>query len=784
MNSLDERSNNKLSKSVTNFVCKFSKPYDENDDCVKEPYAFNVNAGKSSAIYNAHSYHTKVPPKGIAPFIIHYTNPGDVILDSFCGTGMTGVAALLNNRNVLLIDISPSASFIAQNYCTPFNRQKFISVESKIRKEMQKPIDWLYETQCEKCGRKSEIEYTIWSDVFRCPRCYTSFSLWEISVIDENEIKKKFKCPSCMKNLDKAKCEKVGNVPIKLFINCPKCKRQNQRLTEFDLKRIEEIESKFRAVYEEGFIPKDNLDKWPIDKNKKPLWYPSNRIPDGDKTRECINKGITHVNQIYTTRNLWAVAKLWDLIVEVEDERIKKLLQFVFTSFNPSLVSKLTRYNFGKRGNGPLSGTLYIPSFSVERNILSIWDNKKKSIIKLSSEIHSRAESLISNQSATDLSNVPSCSIDYVFTDPPFGSNLMYSELNFVWESWLGDFTATKNEAIMNKTQGKGVEEYKILMSESFMEIYRVLKPGRWMTLVFHNSSGEVWQAIQDGLSQSGFSVAMIGIFDKKQRSFNQVTSSGAVGYDVVINCYKPKETTKNGINGKTTGAAIIGFVADQLLTLPLIHSDNRTARKLHSKTIGYFMLKNKSLWNLSFDYFQQILRNNFREIDGHWYLPFQRPRIGGQKRLFGYISNEAEAIAWLEDFLKVPKKYGDIPPRFFKALGSNKLQKDLETILVENFVKENEVWRNPTKAEKDHLTKKLTDKTARQIASYLEGISDTTPTDEDLCEWIEFCYNNHMFQEGSKLFYRLNESEVSPEEFKKAKKIAEICKLKSWEGS
>jgi hypothetical protein len=322
------------------------------------------------------------------------------------------------------------------------------------------------------------------------------------------------------------------------------------------------------------------------------------------------------------------------------------------------------------------------------------------------------------------------------------------------------------------------------MLKEYFKEIYKVLKPGRWMTLVFHNSDGEVWQAIQEGLSNSGFSVAMIGIFDKKQRSFKQVTSTGAVGYDVVINCYKPKATAKNGINGKTTNTAIIGFLADQMLKLPLVQKEERTVRMLHSKTIGFFMLQNKPLRNLSFEDFQKILKNNFREIDGHWYLPYQRPKTGSQKRLFGYVSNEAEAIEWLEDLLKIPRKYGDVLPDFFKAMGPNKLQKDLQSMLQENFVEEKGAWRNPTSAEKEHLTKKLTDKTARQLSGYLEGTSENVPTDNELCEWIEFCYNNGLFREGSELFSRLNENKVIPDVFKKAKKVAEICKLKLWEGS
>jgi hypothetical protein len=202
----------------------------------------------------------------------------------------------------------------------------------------------------------------------------------------------------------------------------------------------------------------------------------------------------------------------------------------------------------------------------------------------------------------------------------------------------------------------------------------------------------------------------------------------------------------------------------------------------LHSKTIGFFMYQNKLLENLSFEDFQKILKRNFRSIDGYWYLPYQRPKTEGQKKLFGFVSNEAEAIDWLEEFLRSPRKYGDIAPEFFKALGSQKLGKDLQEILQENFVEEKGLWRNPTATEKERLIKRLTDKTARQIDEYLKGTIEYTPTDTEICAWIEFCYNNDLYQEGAELLRYVNEKTVDSELYKKTKKIAEICKIKAWE--
>ncbi len=59
-----------------------------NENNEAKPREFHRN----SAAYNVHPYHTKVPPEAILPLLKHYTRPGDVILDPFAGTGMTGVA--------------------------------------------------------------------------------------------------------------------------------------------------------------------------------------------------------------------------------------------------------------------------------------------------------------------------------------------------------------------------------------------------------------------------------------------------------------------------------------------------------------------------------------------------------------------------------------------------------------------------------------------------------------------------------------------------------------------
>src|SRR3990172_10900546 len=93
----------------------------------------------------------------------------------------------------------------------------------------------------------------------------------------------------------------------------------------------------------------------------------------------------------------------------------------------------------------------------------------------------------------------------------------MYSELNFLSEYWLDVFSNTLKEAIQNVHQKKGLAEYRRLMNRSFRSVYRVLKPGHWLTVEFHNSNNVVWQALQTAIWEAGFVIADVRVLDKRK---------------------------------------------------------------------------------------------------------------------------------------------------------------------------------------------------------------------------------------------------------------------------
>jgi len=703
----------------------------------REPFAADVSEGKNDPIYNAHSYHTKVPHKAVMRYILHYTQPGDIVYDGFCGTGMTGVAAQLcgnrevvmslgyqvkpdgailreeldedgkkvwkpfsklGSRRTVLNDLSPAASFIAYNYNAPVNVSAFQKEAKKILAEVEKECSWMYETK-HSDDRIGKINYTVWSDVFVCPECAHEIVFWEVAVDkDSGQVRDEFECPNCSAHLTKRNMDRawetkydaalqetirqVKQVPALINYSISG-KRFEKRPDAFDIALIEKIESK-----------------------EIPYWYPFIRMIDGKETRRNDPAGITHVHHFYTKRNLWALSSFWS---RIGLSKLKPFLyQFVLGSLR--ILSKQAKHNKERRTenaglgwvNAGVTGTLYISSCPAEQSVLFFFSKK---VSKLSSFGEDTTSFCLSNSSSTDVSAPASC-VDYVFLDPPFGSNLNYSELSFNWESWLNILTNNNAEAIENSVQGKGINEYRQLMTACFKEAYRLLKPGRWMTVEFSNTKSSVWNSIQVALTEAGFIVASVSALDKKQGSFKAVTTPTAVKQDLVISAYKPNGGFEERFQKEAqTEEGVWDFVRTHLKYLPvtkqqgalLLFVPERDPRILFDQMIAFYVRKGYPV-PISSQEFQVGLSQRFIERDGMYFLPdqvaeYDRKKMtsGAPQQLSMFVSDEASAIQWLRQLIKEkPQTFSDINPQFMQQLGGwskNEAQLDLRELLNQNFL-------------------------------------------------------------------------------------------------
>ncbi|WP_052380406.1 DNA methyltransferase [Paenibacillus camerounensis] len=531
-------------------------------DCPNwSPYDKPIESKRSGPVYNMHSYPTKIDYKSIIRYILYYTKPGDVVFDGFSGTGSTGLAALscekldedlekefaekkinvhLGKRKAVITDLSPIATFISSSVAIPVNIKSLEKQAMNLLEETEKEIGWMYKVVNN--GTEETIRQIIWSEVYKCHHCGDHIDYWDVGVdFQKKTFHDRFTCPNCKNIVIKTECERVTEevyddvlkkpamrvkrIPKRVYVQVEKNKYYRECI-EADYKLIQKIED--MAV--PTTIP-----------NVKMMFKDGNW---GEMYRSGYHKGITHVHHFYTKRNLIVLGTLWEKAWTAPIEFRNQLL-FLISSYNLSNSTLMTRVVFKSNIDdlvvtGYQNGQLYMGSISLEKNILKgIKEQKLKTLLKAIELFNVEKDDLrISTQSITDL-DLPDNSIDYIFTDPPFGQDIIYSEMNFILEAWLGVYTDNTNEAIICKAQGKELADYKELMKQSFSEMYRILKPNKHISVVFHNSKKDVWDATLEAMREAGFKIVETSILDKKQGSIKQVKAHNAVSKDIIIGAVK-----------------------------------------------------------------------------------------------------------------------------------------------------------------------------------------------------------------------------------------------------
>jgi hypothetical protein len=738
---------------IEEFIKENGTPYDEEtDDYHREPFASDVSEGKADPIYMAHAYHTKVPHKAIMRYILHYTNPGDIVFDGFCGTGMTGVAAQMcgvadetlkmkfrqelgkyiqfGARNAIINDLAPAATFISANYNSSTKAYEVRKEFEEILSQTESELGWMYETEHIDASRllvpvKGKINYIIWSDVFICPSCGREIIFWDEAVdLEKKKINDKFKCPGCNAKLSKSSCESsvemfydtaLGRtvsfskqVPVQ--INYQYCgKRYTKKPDEADLNLIKKIDE-----MEVGY------------------WHPIAELPEGYNTEQPKkSNGIYYVHQMYTKRNLIYLAKVFSLLKTNKQK-------FIFTSVLQN-ASKMYKYRTDGKG-GIVTGTLYIPALNQENNINNLLKNKADMIFKACVEYQGN-NCLVSTNSSTQ-EPIPDSSIDYIFTDPPFGANINYSELSFIWEAWLNVYTNNKTEAICNDIQNKGLAEYQELITKCFCEFYRILKPNHWMTVEFHNSKNAVWNSIQEGLQRAGFIIADVRTLDKKQGSFKQVTTTTAVKQDLVISAYRPKNSVKaRMIERAGSEETAWEFVRNHLSQVPIVVKklDNievvseRQAYLLFDRMVAYHLMNGIAVPMDATDFYAG-LDDRFLKRDNMYFLSDQVNEYDMARstcevaniQLSFIVSDEKSAIGWLYQQLEEPQTYSELMPKFMqelKAVDKHEKMPELLDILEENFIKDCDgKWYIPDLTKAGDIAKLREKNLLKEFQEYLNG--------------------------------------------------------------
>ena len=330
-------------------------------------------------------------------YLLHYTRPGDVVFDGFCGTGMIGVAAQLCNdvsaikdlgytvkddgdildqdgqfisrvgyRYSILSDLSPFATSVAATYNNFLAVRNNINPLAKLISDLHSRFGQLYSTKVPP-STTVEADYYVWSEHFSCPHCGHQQSLFDFAVEkDSKSLSSSFDCPKCRSTLSKDELLRTWTDVLDLD--------GKTHLKEAKSTIVEVVATANKRTIRFPPTPYD----FDILRRITPdnfAWFPNAEFPHGRQTRKVkTGSGIVKVHQMFTPRELVILSNAWEQLQRINAPGGRSATLFLLTACL-TLLSRRERYRDGT-GKGAQSGTLYVPSLQIEKNAFDVLRRK------------------------------------------------------------------------------------------------------------------------------------------------------------------------------------------------------------------------------------------------------------------------------------------------------------------------------------------------------------------------------------------------------------------------
>jgi len=445
-----------------------------------------MSSEKTSARYFMHKYWGKKPASGISPLVDRYTNPGDTIIDPFSGYGVFCCEAYLKNRNVIVNDLNPIANFIAKNlFSRDINITIVKSLWEDIKKELSPYVEQWY---------KITVDGTTYIP---------------ISILRSKE-----------------------GLPLQFTF-------KDGRKTE--IKDIPEDMANSFCTYENNYAIEN--------------WYPKVSLIENSRISARPNMTI---EELFTKRTLACHAKLLSLIEKYTTGSIKDLFLIAFTA-NLANCSKLVPpiKSRGILSQGAWMTGFYIGETYIENNVLHYYENRIKKVIKgkedflnaLSGDLPTDSVQptyRITNFDAKRL-QLPDKSVDYVFTDPPYGDSVPYFEQSIIWNSWLRLDPDYQKEIVISDSnqRQKDINAFENDINYAFSEIRRILKDNKYFSLTFHSLSGLEWKAVSNACVYNNFNVVDYEWLEQKTYPPRQLNRVKSIKGDVLVTFRKNPDSAR-----------------------------------------------------------------------------------------------------------------------------------------------------------------------------------------------------------------------------------------------
>jgi DNA modification methylase/DNA-directed RNA polymerase subunit RPC12/RpoP len=528
----------------------------------------------SNPIFKAFGYPSKIYYPNIQKFIRSYTKEGAVVLDSFCGSGTTGIAALLENRKAILFDNSPNAIHTTSNTLAPVNIKDVNRIFKQMKTDLGDLINNLYRTLSSE-GNNGYADTIITSNIYRCLECDSEISLHDTATGKRSE----YACKNCGFTLNISKVEHKERII------------ERRRPVEVNLRITDETSSGRKT--EKRPVTNADVESWENILNEYEqqfghLWSPTVQIV----YNRCYPRvggwpGFpidATVSDLFPKPNLIALKILHNYISEnIKSEETRNFFMFVFTES----LFRTSKRLFTTSG---IKTVYHIPPVGKEQNVWTVFERKFKVIIKakefILSQISLEKESKnlkIIKHNSRELP-IPDNSLDYAFIDPPYGGVVPYAELNLFYSAWLNEAEDLENEVIIPMDYEKKIEfvrDWGRQIEGAFSEVYRVLKPGSYFTIVFQSKFNDIWNELRDLMTNRiGFQFVNI-IGNERSTTFhtNHLNDTNPQSAYITYRKPLPNEIAQLSLNIQD-GSIFKNFPLEHLIT-------KRTFREIQSFIIN-----------------------------------------------------------------------------------------------------------------------------------------------------------------------------------------------------
>jgi 16S rRNA G966 N2-methylase RsmD len=409
--------------------------------------------------YLVHKYWGRKAHNLVAHFLLANTKAGDLVLDPFMGSGGLIIEARKSGRHSIGVDLNPVTKLIVEATLSELESSDVRGAAAKVWQAVPEKVRALAKANCTSCRDGSaELVNAVWDNG----------------------------------RLDRVK------------VKCAAHGLQTRAPDEFDRNQVSRAEAMLDEVVRTG-VP---------------------RIPRDELLSFVRRSGKLRIDELFSTRNLLICAHLLKSIQLERRPKVRNALMLAFSSMLPNVSAMIPANKDSVTGkSGWQISKFWVPKIHTEKNVGVSFDSRARVVGEGIAELKGNlapTKHKVMLQSSTSLKGIETDSVDFVFTDPPYGDSIQYLGLSMFWNSWFNFPVRYSQEIVHDPYRKFDLEHYRAGLSKVFLEVGRVLKPSKRLVLTFNNREMRFWRALMESVTSAGFRLEKVEWFDQAVRSGTQ----------------------------------------------------------------------------------------------------------------------------------------------------------------------------------------------------------------------------------------------------------------------